>query len=119
MPLRLVEAALRARILQLVERASQPRQVRIAPQPRIRERRQVGGPAATADGIAIIRVDSRTESAKAIFETQKAEQKNQLLGSLLQQRVEEYMTSLRASVKVEDHRNTVNAQLRKQAAIAP
>ena len=80
---------------------------------------QVGGPAATADGIAIIRVDSRTESAKAIFETQKAEQKNQLLGSLRQQRVEEYMTSLRESVKVEDHRNTVNAQLRKQAAIAP
>jgi len=77
---------------------------------------QVGGPVATADGMAIMRVNRRTETARAAFETQKAEQRAQLTQQLRQQRVEEYMGSLRESVKVEDHRAKVNAQLRKQAA---
>ena len=77
---------------------------------------QVGGPAVALDGLAVIRVDRRVEADKAAFETQKIEQRAQLIQSLRQQRVEEYMTSLRGSVKVEDHRTKVNAQLRKQNA---
>ncbi len=77
---------------------------------------QVGGPAVALDGLAVIRVDRRVEADKAAFETQKIEQRAQLIQSLRQQRVEEYMTSLRGSVKVEDHRAKVNAQLRKQNA---
>ncbi len=78
---------------------------------------QVGGPVTSADGLAIIRVDRRVETMKAAFEVQKAEQRSQLTQSLRQQRVEEYLSSLRESVKVSDHRNKVNAQLRKQAAV--
>jgi len=78
---------------------------------------QVGGPVTAADGLAIIRVDRRVETMKAAFEVQKAEQRSQLTQSLRQQRVEEYLSSLRESVKVSDHRNKVNAQLRKQAAV--
>ena len=77
---------------------------------------QVGGPVATADGMAVMRVNRRTETPRAAFETQKGEQRAQLTQQLRQQRVEEYMGSLRESVKVEDHRAKVNAQLRKQAA---
>lgn len=77
---------------------------------------QVGGPVTTADGMAIMRVDRRVETMKAAFEVQKAEQRAQLTQSLRQQRVEEYLSSLRESVKISDNRSKVNAQLRKQAA---
>jgi peptidyl-prolyl cis-trans isomerase D len=78
---------------------------------------QVGGPVTTADGMTIMRVDRRVETMKAAFEVQKAEQRAQLTQSLRQQRVEEYLTSLRESVKISDNRAKVNAQLRKQAAV--
>lgn len=77
---------------------------------------QIGGPGSATDGMAILRVERRADSDKAIFEAQKEAQRTQLTQSLRQQRVEEYMTSLRESVKVEDHRAKVNAQLRKQSA---
>ena len=77
---------------------------------------QVGGPVAATDGLAIVRVDRRVETAKATFEAQKSEQRGQLTQQLRQQRVEEYIGSLRESVKIEDHRTKVNAQLRKQAS---
>jgi peptidyl-prolyl cis-trans isomerase D len=78
---------------------------------------QVGGPVTTADGMAILRVDRRVETMKAAFEVQKTEQRAQLTQSLRQQRVEEYLSSLRESVKISDNRAKVNAQLRKQAAV--
>jgi hypothetical protein len=65
--------------------------------------------------MAILRVNRRIDTPRATFEAQKAEQRAQLTAQLRQQRVEEYMGSLRESVKVEDHRAKVNAQLRKQA----
>lgn len=77
---------------------------------------QVGGPVIAADGLALIRVNRRTESVKATFDAQKGQQRGQLMQSLRQQRVEEYLNSLRESVKIEDHRAKVNAQLRKQSA---
>ncbi|MBL0172626.1 MAG: peptidylprolyl isomerase [Gemmatimonadaceae bacterium] len=77
---------------------------------------QSGGPVAAADGMAVIRVNRRAESVKTAFETQKSTQRSQLTQSLRQQRVEEYLNSLRESVKIQDHRAKVNAQLRKQSA---
>ena len=77
---------------------------------------QIGAPVLAADGMAVIRVNRRTESVKAAFETQKREQRTSLMESLRQQRFEEYLSSLRESVKIEDHRTKVNAQLRKQSA---
>lgn len=77
---------------------------------------QVGGPAVATDGMAVIRVDRRTDTDKTAFEVQKAAQRTQMTQSLRQQRVEEYMNSLRESVKVVDNRAKVNAQLRKQSS---
>lgn len=77
---------------------------------------QVGGPVTSADGLAVIRVNRRVDTPKPSFEVQKAEQRAQLTQSLRQQRVQEFMESLRESVKIADHRNKVNAQLRKQSA---
>ncbi len=77
----------------------------------------VGGPVTAPDGVAILRVDRRVETMRAAFEVQKAEQRQQLTQSLRQQRIEEYLSSLRESVKIVDNRNRVNAQLRKQAEV--
>ncbi len=77
----------------------------------------VGGPVTAPDGLVLMRVDRRVDSFKAAFEVQKAEQRAQLSQSLRQQRVEEYLNSLRESVKVTDNRAKVNAQLRKQAEV--
>ena len=76
---------------------------------------QVGGPVTAAEGLAIIRVNRRAETVRATFESQKSQQRGQLTQSMRQQRVEEYMASLRESVKIQDHRAKVNAQLRKQS----
>lgn len=78
---------------------------------------QVGGPVTTADGMAVLRVDRRVETMKAAFEVQKMEQRAQLTQNMKQQRLEEYLSSLRESVKISDNRSKVNAQLRKQAAV--
>jgi peptidyl-prolyl cis-trans isomerase D len=75
----------------------------------------ISSPLTTADGMAILRVDRRVETDKATFASQKADQRAQVMQSLRQSRVDEYMNSLRESVKVEDNRAKVNAQLRKQA----
>ncbi len=77
---------------------------------------QITSPLKAADGMAVLRVDRRVETDKAAFESQKSEQRSQVMQSLRQSRVEEYMNSLRESVKVEDNRAKVNAQLRKQSA---
>ncbi len=77
---------------------------------------KVGGPALATDGMAIIRVDRRAETDRASFTVQRDAQRQQMMQSMRQQRVDEYMTSLRQSVKIEDHRTKVNTQLRKQSA---
>ncbi len=77
---------------------------------------QIGGPVLTPDGIAVVRVNRRVETAKPAFEVQKPEQRAQLTQSLRRQRVEEYINSIRESGKITDLRTKVNAQLRKQSA---
>ena len=77
---------------------------------------QVGGPAITADGMAVLRVDRRVDASKPEFDSQKVGQRAQLMQQLRQQRVDEYLTGLRERVKVEDNRSTVNAQMRRQSA---
>lgn len=76
---------------------------------------QLGGPALAVDGMAILRVDRRVEADVTAFEAQKAQQRAELISSMRQQRVEEFLTSLRESVKVQDHRTKVNMQLRRQS----
>lgn len=78
---------------------------------------QVGGPFKGSDAMIVLRVDSRTEATKAAFDAEKTTLRAQQLQSLRQQRVEEFLTNLRASVKVDDRRATVLGQLRRQSAI--
>lgn len=77
---------------------------------------QMGGPVASVGGMAIIRVNRRSETNKTAFDAQKSVQRGQISQSLRQQRVEEYLNSLRESVKIQDHRAKVNTQLRKQSS---
>lgn len=75
---------------------------------------QVGGPVPAVDGMVVMRVEKRTDANRVAFEAQKTEQRQQLLQSLRQQKVEEYLTSLRESVKVDDHRTKVMNAMRRQ-----
>lgn len=76
---------------------------------------QVGGPFRAVDGVAVIRVDSRTDAHKEEFEIQKDAQRAQLLQSLRQQKIEEYLTNLREHSKIKDDRPSVLSQLRRQS----
>jgi len=78
---------------------------------------QVGGPFKTADGMAILRVDSRNDANKANFELEKASQRQQLVQSLRQQRVDEFLSNLRETMNIKDRRAEVLAQLRKQSDV--
>lgn len=75
----------------------------------------IGGPALAVDGMAVIRVNRRVEADMLAFAAQKAQQRGELVQSMRQQRVEEYLSSLREAGKVVDHRSKVNAQLRRQS----
>ena len=77
----------------------------------------VSVPVKAADGIVVLRVDRRVDAARATFETQKAQQKQQLAGALRESRVQEYLANLRETVKVEDFRVKVAAALRRQSDI--
>lgn len=76
---------------------------------------QVGGPFKGQDAMIVLRVDSRTDAQKAAFDTEKTLLRQQMMSSLRQQKVEEFLTNLRESVNVVDKRSTVLAQLRRQS----
>ncbi len=76
---------------------------------------QVSGPFRAAEGLAVIRVDDRNVADKAAFEAGKEAQRSQLVQSLRQQRIDEFLTNLRESVDVKDHRAKVQAQLLRQS----
>jgi peptidyl-prolyl cis-trans isomerase D len=63
----------------------------------------------------VMRVDARTESSRPTFEAEKSIQRQQYLQSARQQKVDEFLTSLRESVKVEDRRSEVLSALRRQS----
>ena len=67
--------------------------------------------------MVVLRVDSRTDASRPAFEADKAAQRQQLVQSLRQQRVDEFLTNLRESVKVVDKRPGVMAALRRQSEI--
>ena len=77
---------------------------------------KVSPPVAANDAMVVLRVDSRTEASKTAFDAQKVQQRSGLTQQLKQQRVEEYMASLRDNNKVEDHRVKVMSQMRRQSA---
>lgn len=78
---------------------------------------QVGGPFKGQDAMIVMRVDARTEANRQTFEAEKTIQRAQYSQSLRQQRVEEFLSNLRESVKVEDRRTEVMGQLRRQSGV--
>jgi peptidyl-prolyl cis-trans isomerase D len=77
----------------------------------------VTGPFRGADALVVFRVESRTEASKATFEAGKATQRAELLQSLRQQKVEEFLANLREKASIKDRRAEVNAALRRQSDI--
>ena len=77
---------------------------------------KVSPPVAANDAMIVLRVDARTDASKVAFDAQKVQQRSGLTQQLKQQRIEEYMSSLRDNNKVEDHRVKVMAQMRRQSA---
>jgi len=76
---------------------------------------QVTGPFNAVDAMVVMRVDARTESSRQTFEAEKSIQRQQYLQSARQQKVDEFLTSLREIVKVEDRRSEVLSALRRQS----
>lgn len=76
---------------------------------------QVAGPFNAVESMVVMRVDGRTESNRQTFEAEKSVQRQQYLQSLRQQKVDEFLTNLRESVKVEDRRSEVLSALRRQS----
>ncbi|MFN9255543.1 MAG: hypothetical protein ACK6DR_08160 [Gemmatimonas sp.] len=67
------------------------------------------------DAMVVLRVDARTTANRQAFEAEKSVQRQQYVQSLRQQKVDEYLTGLRESVKVDDRRAEVLSQLRRQS----
>lgn len=78
---------------------------------------QIGGPFKSVDGMVVLRVDSRTDANRTAFEAEKETQRQQLVQSLRQQRVDEFLSNLRGSVTVVDKRPTVLTTLRRQSGV--
>lgn len=78
---------------------------------------QVGGPFKGQDAMIVLRVDARIEANRQSFEAEKTIQRAQYTQSLRQQKVEEFLTNLRESVKVDDRRTEVLGQLRRQSGV--
>jgi len=76
---------------------------------------QVAGPFSAVDAMVVMRVDGRTDANRQTFEAEKSVQRQQFLQSMRQQKVDEFLTNLRESVKVEDRRSEVLSALRRQS----
>lgn len=74
---------------------------------------QVSAPIRTADGIYVMRVDSRSAASRQAFEAQKATQRQQQLAQLRQTRIQLFLQDLRKSAKVDDRRSAINAMARR------
>jgi peptidyl-prolyl cis-trans isomerase D len=75
----------------------------------------VSAPIETRNGVFVIRVDRRVNADRKAFEEQKQLQRQQMLGGLRQQRVRQYLESLRESADIEDNRKELNAATRREA----
>jgi peptidyl-prolyl cis-trans isomerase D len=73
----------------------------------------VSAPIATQDAAVVLRVDRRVEADSVAWAAQKQAQRQQLTPVLREQRVRQFMASLRASAEVEDRRAEVRAAGRR------
>jgi peptidyl-prolyl cis-trans isomerase D len=73
----------------------------------------VSNPIRTQDGVVVLRVDRRVDSDRTAWEAQKAAQRQQLMQSLRQQRIQAFLQQLRADAKIDDRRKSL-AQAARQ-----
>lgn len=73
----------------------------------------VSAPIREADGVYVIRVDRRLNSDRAEYDKQREGLRRQRVQQLKQQRLQLYLSDLRKSAKVEDHRKEINAIARR------
>lgn len=74
---------------------------------------QVSQPIATDDAVFVIRVDDRHEADRKAFEAQKAAERREVLQSMQQARIQEFLANLRAAAKITDRRKAIQTELRR------
>jgi peptidyl-prolyl cis-trans isomerase D len=77
--------------------------------------RKVSAPIRTLDGVFVIRVDGRIVADRAEFEREKAQIRAEEIASLRQERVQQYLQSLRETAKIVDRRKEI-AQAQRAVA---
>jgi peptidyl-prolyl cis-trans isomerase D len=75
----------------------------------------VSQPIKSDNGVFVIRVDDRVQADRAAWEKQKEDQRNRVLQGMGQQRVQQFLDSLRESAEIEDHRKEIAQQNRQLA----
>jgi peptidyl-prolyl cis-trans isomerase D len=75
----------------------------------------VSQPIKSDNGVFVIRVDERVQADRAAWEKQKEDQRNRVLQGMRQQRVQQFLASLRESAEIEDHRKEIAQQNRQLA----
>lgn len=73
----------------------------------------VAPPAKGQNDVIVMRVDRRVLADRAAFEKEKQQQREQMLERVRQQRVQQYVASLRDAAKVEDNRRLVKQNARQ------
>ena len=75
----------------------------------------VSAPIRTDDAVYVIRVDRRVTTDRAAFDRDKNTIRDQRLQALRQQRIQLFLSDLRKSAKIVDHRADINATTRRAA----
>lgn len=73
-------------------------------------------PIRTSEGVFVIRVDRRVAAARAQFETQKEQQRTQVLRGMRESMVRDYLEGLRKSASIVDSRKKLTSAARRQSA---
>lgn len=73
----------------------------------------VSAPIRDETGAYVIRIDRRVNADRAAFDQQKNAMRNQRVQQMKQQRLQLFLDDLRRSADVEDHRDEINAALRR------
>ena len=76
----------------------------------------VSQPVKSDNGVFVLRVDQRVSADRAAWEKQKEDQRARVLQGMRQQRVQQFMASLRENAKIEDRRKEIAQQNRQVAS---
>jgi len=76
----------------------------------------IAPPAKGQNDVIVMRVDKRVDADKAAFDKQKQQQRQQMLDRVRQQRVQQYVASLRDAAKIVDNRRLVKQNARSASS---